>query len=312
MRRLLPLLFLSSCTIATRPALLKFEKESARSKTGWTRVESPAFTLLTDFSPGTAQEAAQDIAGELAAVESAFGNSAPRFETKLVVVVYSNGIDFEERFGRWRRSFTRLDPGASRHFLYLWGRPTRWVHHNMVGASESSGSTLRQVLAHAVLARMISITVLPQWLMYGLGGYVETLAWSEDGRSIELGAINTTLLAQYQRDNSLGFSDVIGPQQEHPLQEEAYLRAYEGYCWAVVHTAINLHPGGLAKYLAALADGGPADPTIMFDGASPEAIDTEVQRFMRSGRFTLRTVPVEAHVVTAKVGPVPENELPLP
>src|SRR2546429_7331525 len=99
--RLLPaLMLLGGCTFATRPMLLKFQREPGGSKTGWTKVVTSSFTLVTDFSPGTAQEAAQDIAGELAGIESAFGNTAPRFETRLAVVVYSNGIDFEDRFGR--------------------------------------------------------------------------------------------------------------------------------------------------------------------------------------------------------------------
>ncbi|MBK7857057.1 MAG: hypothetical protein IPJ65_00275 [Archangiaceae bacterium] len=299
----------SACSFATRPTLLRFEREGAAAPSGWTRVETSSFTLVTDFSPGTAQEAAQDIAAELAAVEAAFGNTAPRFENKVEVVLYQNGIDFEDRFGREMVAASRLLPETNEHAIYLWGRPTRWVHHNMVGQAVSTGSQLRQMLAHIVLARQISSTVLPKWLMYGLGGYVETLAWSDDGKNIELGALNVSSLEKYRRDRSLGFSDVTAPQVEHPLQQEAYLRAFEGYCWALVYTAVNTHPAGLGRYLAALTNTEPADPSLMFDGATPEAIDKEVEQFMLRGSFALRTVAVDTHELTAKVGPLPPNEL---
>jgi hypothetical protein len=310
MARLLVVLALSSgCTFATRPMLLKFERDGTPNQTGWTHVVTSSFTLATDFSAGVSQEAAQDIAGELAAVEAAFGNTAPRFETRLNVVLYQNGIDFEVRFGRELQAATRLDPTSNEHTVFLWGLPTRWVHHNMVGQAESSGSVLRQTLTHVVLARQISMTVLPQWLMHGLGGYVETFAWSDDGKSIELGAVNSTLLGWYRRDRSLGFNDATGPQHGHPGQEEAYLHAFDGYSWALVYTAINQRPQQLGNYIAALANGNPADPTMIFDGASPDAIDQEIEQFILRGHFALRTVAVETHELTAKVGPVSEQEL---
>ena len=310
MRRLIVLaVMLGGCTFATRPMLLNFTRSGPPTKTGWTKVVTNSFTLATDFSPGTAQEAAQDIAGELAGIEAAFGNTQPRFETELDVVVYSNGIDFEDRFGRNIMGVTRPEPRRNRHFVYLWGRPTRWVHHNMVGQSESSGSILRQALAHVVLARQISITVLPKWLMYGMGGYVENFAWSEDGKSIELGAVNTDKLLYYRNDRSIGFTDVTEPQHDHPGQEEAYRYAFEGYCWALVFTAVNTHPQGLGKYLAAVANGEPADPTMIFDGATPEVIDQEVEQFILRGRFSLRTVPVDSHPLAATVSAISDEEL---
>jgi hypothetical protein len=238
-----------------------------------------------------------------------FGNTAPRFDNKLVIVVYQNGIDFERRFGRQYPSHTVLDPKTQEHRVYLWGRATRWVNHNMVGQAESRGSVLRQALTHTVLARQISVTVLPVWLMHGLGGYVEPLAWAEDGSTVELGAQNATLKAQYTRDHLLGFTDVTGPQHFHPFQQEAYLKAFDGYCWALIFTAINLHPKELGEYLAALGAGLPADPTMIFGGLSPEAIDQEVQQFIQRGRYSLRTVKVEPHLLLAKVSPVTEEEL---
>ena len=306
---LLTLVTLTGCTFATRPVLLKFRREGTASPTGWVKVVTSHFTLATDFSASTAQEAAQDIAAELAAMESAFGNTAPRFETKLNIVVYENGIDFENRFGRELAAATRVYPRENEHLVYLWGRPTRWVHHNMVGQAVSTGSQLRWTLANVVLARQISITVLPAWLVHGMGGYLETLAWSEDGRTIELGAVNSTLLDQYRRDRSLGFNDATGPQHDHPGQEEAYLRAFEGYSWALVYTAINTHPKGVGQYLAALASGDSADPTIMFEGASPEGIDQEVEQFILRGHFSLRQVHVETNPLEAVVAPVSEAEL---
>jgi hypothetical protein len=293
-----------------RPTLLRIDPPAqANAAAGrWERYDTPAFTLFTDLSRADADATAQALAAELAAVRAALDLKAPP-NSRFEIVVYASSRDFMDRFGPTVSAASRLDDADRHPILYLWGPPAHWDRNTLEGNFTSRGSVLRQTLAHAVLVQAVSPQPLPRWLMHGLGAYVETLAWSEDGQRVQLGALNTTLSTAYRKNRAVGFADVTGMPQPHPGGEQAYAQGYEGYCWALVFTLQDERPDMLKAYVSALAQGRAAAPDALFDGSKPEEIDAHVQKFLRKWEPRLRQVPVAQEGAVATVGDVTPEEL---
>lgn len=306
-RLLLAALF-CSCTFATRPTLLTFTAETPHAASSWQRIETEAFTLVTDLPTGDAREAAQEIAAELSAVETAFGNAPPRYVHPLEVVVYADGKPFEALYGTGVAAVSRVDAADSRHTLVLWGRPTNFARHNMVGGIIAPGSPLRQALAHAVITRQLASP--PRWFLQGMASYLGTYAWSEEGALLELGARDQSLQTAYLKDRSVSFVDVTGPQHAHPGLEQSWARAYAGYCWALLYTAVSQHPEAVGRFMAALARGEDPEPASVFgDGFTPDDIDKAVHLAVRNGATALRQVPLHPKPMSATAFPVDASEL---
>jgi hypothetical protein len=303
------LLLFCACTLATRPELLRFEIGPGATASGWRKYEAPAFTLVTDLSDGDARDAAQKIASELVAIEAAFGHLPPPYPSRLEVIVYANGLDYEARFDRHSRMNVRLDAEHGRQRVYLWGRPANWAPQHMVGQYAGGAAILRQALARAVLDRQVPQARTPPWLAHGLALYFETLAWSDDGKSVEVGALNAPRLEQYHSHRAIGFDDVIAAPRPHPGQEQAFLSGFQGYSWALMHMLILERPQALEAYLAELKVGAAPDPHQLFGGATGDEIDRRVHQHVLALSFSLRQVPVTVPAGVAKVSAVTAEEL---
>jgi len=304
------LMLLCGCSLAPLPQLLRIDSDPQAAATDWLAIEAPGFTLVTDLRPSLARDAAQELAAELAAIDAAFGDAPPRFDYALDVVVFANGLDFERRFGRDIGAVISRPSGEKRVIVQTWGSPDRWLRHPIEGSAVSPGSTMRFAIAEAVMGRQFPGHV-PRWFQFGMASYVETLEWSDDWKAISLGAVNGPMLQSYRRSRTVGFEEATAPRVPHPGQEQVYGLAYEGYCWALIYTAIHASPRGLNEYMQALAAGKPAEPSAVFDGKSAHDIDEQVEHFIRAAHAALRRVPVTLYGGgVARMRPLTEEELP--
>jgi hypothetical protein len=303
MARPLTLLLLAACATGSRFMPLTFAPGDPI--TGWLKVETPAFTLFTDLPEAQAREAAQEVASELVALRSAFGNPPEKWKAPLRIVVLQRNKDFERYFGRLVAGLTQSD--ASGQTVYLWGPPSTWAPRNLLSASVGGQSVLRHELAHVQLNRIFGKQ--PRWFAEGFAQYLETLRWTERGDGIELGSPNTSAMQGYARWRDTGFDEALAwSEVELHHEHEAVTGGLYCYAWALVFELVNERAPQLGAYMAALAQGNVPNAATMFPGEDSKAIDQRVHQFMNTGVFARTTLPVSQQQVAAVLTPATEDE----
>jgi hypothetical protein len=278
------LLALSGC--ATGSGDLKREAlrfEPSVPETRWKHVRTTHFELWTDLDAGQAERAALLLSQSLAGLTAMFAKAPVAADATVTVIALKDGLQFEERFGRYTWGFAATSPtGAT---LYLYGPPDKWFVRGEL-RYEGVHSVLQHELAHAVLRRYFPVQ--PLWFSEGMAQYLETYRWL-DAETLELGDPNLVAYRSYRAYRSLTLQDMLAWQDLNDRQST--VAGLYGLSWAFIHWARNQQPRRLASFLAQLAQHDVAAFEHAF-GEDTDAMDKAIYAYLKQGSYQQLVIKV--------------------
>lgn len=256
--------------------LLRFDGPGVPG-TGWKRVQTPDYELLTDLEPEQATRAAALLSQSLSGLRAMFGRAPVAAERKLTIIAMRDGLDFEHRFGRrtWGFAVTQADEVT----LCLYGPPDRWFVRTEINY-QGTDSVLIHELAHAVVGRYFRFQT--RWFAEGMAQYLETYQWL-DAQTLRLGDPNLPAYRNYRAIRSLTVQDMLhwSSMDERDLK----ISGLYGLSWAFIHYALNTDRERFGQFLVAAAEQGPALAFTQVYGAGGEDLDQAIFRFMKQGNY---------------------------
>ncbi|MDP1828002.1 MAG: DUF1570 domain-containing protein [Archangium sp.] len=289
---LLGLVLLSGCMTTSgagdlKRELLRFEP-AAVTGTGWKRVQTPDYELLTDLEPELATRAAMLLSQSLSGLRAMFGRAPVAREQKLTIIAMRDGLEFERRFGKrtWGFAYSLPDEVT----LCLYGPPDRWFVRPEI-TYEGTHSVLIHELAHAVLARYFVRQA--KWFSEGMAQYLETFQWL-DAETLRLGDPNLDAYRSYRAIRSLSVDDMLhwSSMNERDLK----VAGLYGLSWAFIHYARNREPKVFGQFLAWVAQHGADEAFRQAFGGRGEALDKAIFMYMKQGSY--QQVVIKVPMVT--------------
>lgn len=272
---------LSGCMTTTgagdlKRELLRFEGASPQAS-GWKRVQTPQYELLSDLEPELVQRAALLLSQSLGGLEAMFGRAPVMAHQKLTIIAMRDGLEFERRFGKqtWGFAFTQSDEVT----LCLYGPPDRWFVRREINY-EGTQSVLLHELAHAVLSRYF--VRQSKWFAEGMAQYLETARWL-DAETLRLGEPNLDAYRSYRAIRSLSVADMVTWTSMN--EGELKVAGLYGLSWAFIHYARNQEPKLFGQFLAQVAQLG-ADPAFERSfGGRGDTLDKAIFKYMKQGQY---------------------------
>jgi tetratricopeptide (TPR) repeat protein len=255
------------------------------SETGWSEVQTGHVTLKTDLAPEEARRAALTVEKTRAALLAAAWPGARLLQPERVeVVVFAKQSDFMRYFGRDLL-------GLFIHYLYpptffLYGPPEKW-ERRMTLAREETSSLLKHELSHHLAAYIYRRQ--PRWFAEGLAQYLETLRFSEDGKTATLGDINLEAVQSYNlaQNTSLGVADALAWSGKLDAKDAMATARLYGLSWLMVHWMSNTHPAEYERFQTLLAKGIDPDKAwkAVFSNLAPSDIDKQLHQYVHDGDY---------------------------
>jgi tetratricopeptide (TPR) repeat protein len=265
--------------------LLAQVSTAGERSTGWSEVQTAHVTLKTDLDPEEARRAALAVENTRAALLAAAWPGAKLLQPDRVeVVVFAKQSDFRRYFGRELL-------GLFIHFRYpptffLYGPPEKW-ERRMTLAREETNSLLKHELTHHLAAYIYRRQ--PRWFAEGLAQYLETLRFSEDGKTATLGDINLEAVQAYNlaRNTSLGVADALAWGGKLDAKDEMANTRLYGLSWLMVHWMSNSHPAEYERFQTLLAKGIDPDKAwkAVFPNLAPSDIDKQLHQYVLDGDY---------------------------
>lgn len=282
------LVLLTGCMTTTgagdlKRELLRFEPASTPA-TGWKRLQTPDYELLTDLEPELAERAALLLTQSLSGLRAMFGRAPVAVERKLTVIAMRDSLDFERRFGR--RTWGFADTRADEVTLCLYGPPDRWFVRAELNY-EGTHSVLIHELAHAVLGRFFRRQT--RWFSEGMAQYLETYQWL-DAETLRLGDPNLAAYRAYRSVRSLSVRDML--RWDSMDERDLKVAGLYGLSWAFIHYARNHDVRLFGQFLAWVADSGPEQAFKLAYGGGGEELDQAIFKYMKQGQYQQVVVKV--------------------
>jgi hypothetical protein len=261
----------------------------------WRRVDTPHFIVRTDLSSSNAREAGVAMEATRDALVSAAWPHYPfKAEPRTDVYVLANGLDFERYFGRHTAGiFFHSSPPM----VFLYGSPDRWELRRSSHAPVNS--VLRHEMTHQLAAEVFPRQ--PRWFAEGLADFLEVAYYSDDGRSIVLGGVNTEAYLSYKSVRRVTLRDALDWDKGVASLGEREAAGLYGTSWFFVHWLYNTHPDQLGAFEDALGRG--TDPRQAFQAVFPkfdaDAVDRELYEYQKHGKFSI----IEQPLVETKLSP---------
>lgn len=304
------LVLLSGCMTTSgagdlKRELLRFEPSTAVPPSGWKRVQTPDYELLTDLEPEQATRAAMLLSQSLAGLRAMFGRAPVAAERKLTIIAMRDGLDFEKRFGKrtWGFAATSSDETT----ICLYGPPDRWFVRPEI-TYEGTHSVLIHELGHAVLARYFPRQTT--WFAEGMAQYLETFQWL-DAETLRLGDPNLEAYRSYRAIRSLSVDDMLHWSSAN--ERDLEVAGLYGLSWAFIHYARNQEPKVFGQFLAWVAQDGADQAFRQAFGGRGDALDKAIFAYMRQGSYrqVVIKVPLVAPdtVVLEKAAPKVEARI---
>ncbi len=268
--------------------LLATAASAAPAQTGWTEVQTPHVTLMTDLNRDEARRAALSVERTRAALLAAAWPGTKLLQPERIeVVVFANRQDFQSYFGD--RVGGVFIHGAYPPVAFLYGPPDKWEQRATLALTETT-SVLKHELMHHLAAFIYRRQ--PRWFSEGMAQFFETMRVSEDGTTATLGDANLQAFHSYLRVRSVNVADALAWSGKLDQQDEATTSGLYGLSWLLVHWLYNTHAADFDRYQTLLAKGIDPDKAwkAVFPNLSPGALDSELNHYAQLGEF--RNVPV--------------------
>jgi hypothetical protein len=271
-----------------RMALLAVFTLGCSSSGAWRRVDTPHFIVRSDLDSKDTREAAVAIeATRDALISAAWPKFAFKNEQMTEVYVLANGLDFERFFGR---KTAGLFVHASPPMVFLYGTADRWELRR--SAHSPSNSILRHEMAHHLASLVYGRQ--PKWFSEGLAQFLEAVYYSEDGRSVVLGGVNTQAYLSYKAVRRVTLGEALTWDKGLVALSDREAAGLYGTSWFFVHWLYNTRPDALGRYEDELGKG--TDLVRAFDIAFPrfdvDTIDRELFEYQRHGKFSEIPLPL--------------------
>jgi hypothetical protein len=261
----------------------------------WRRVDTPHFVLRTDLGSADAREAGVAIEATRDALVSAAWPKFPfKAGPKTEVYILANGVDFERYFGRRTAGiFFHSSPPM----VFLYGSASRWELRR--SSHDPVNSVLRHEMTHQLAAEVFARQ--PKWFAEGLADFLEVAYYSDDGRSIVLGGVNTEAYLSYKRVRRVTLRDALDWERGVASLSDTDAEGLYGTSWFFVHWLYNTHPEQLGRFEDELGRG--TEPRLAFERAfskfDADAVDRELFEYQRHGKFDV----IEQPLVETKLSP---------
>ncbi len=275
---------------------------AAPAATGWTEVQTPHVTLLTDLHPEDARRAALTVERTRAALLAAAWPGAQLLQPEHIeVVVFADRRDFQRYFGD--RLLGVFVQGAYPPVAFLYGPPEKWEQRATLALSETN-SVMKHELTHHLAAYIYRRQ--PRWFAEGMAQFFETMRLSEDGHTAMLGDANLQALSNYDHVRSIGVADALAWSGKLDEKDQATTWGLYGVSWLLVHWLYNTHAADFDRYQTLLVKGIDPDKAwkAVFPELTPAALDGELHHYAQVGEFRNVSVPVPAVPDTARERPM--------
>jgi tetratricopeptide (TPR) repeat protein len=254
----------------------------AGAASGWSRVRTPRFTVV---SPGPAGDA-QRVAGAVDAFWSAFRRLVPGAKTDPLAPTIVLAFDW-----------ARYEPYAPRYD----GRPLR-VAGSFVGTAQANylALTLDQgagawSVAYHELTHLIVTQTLPRppaWFNEGIAEFYSTFTMTPEGDA-QLGDLIPEHIVLLRRERWLSLDELFEVTTASPLYNEGDKRSmFYAEAWALVHYLLSSGPERaqqLFDFLARLAE-GQGTPSAFRSAfrMAPATLQEEVQRYVLQAEWPVQ------------------------
>ena len=297
----------SACsTTPALPPMLRWEAPAAPAPaSGWSRYTTTDFTLVTDLDPADGREAAEAMAKEFVGLRAMMGAAPVKYRTPVRIFVLADGLEFERAFGRLTAGQVATFPGQVQ--VFLWGKPVKWERR--ASRVEGQTSLITHEIAHVILGEYFPFQ--PRWFAEGFAQFLESYAWSADGKQVEFGLANAEAYTVYRKNRAVGAADIFAWKGGSATDAEARNRALYGYSWALVHYLINAVPERFGEVLGILAraDGQAIEDANRAVSTDPGELDRQVHGYMKSGQYSVITVDVPVTQLRAAQAPLEASEV---
>jgi tetratricopeptide (TPR) repeat protein len=259
-------------------------------ESGWRELQTAHINLRTDLGSADARRAALRVERTRAALLAAGWPGAKLLQPERVeVVVFANGLEFEHHFGR--QAVGVFLHGEYPPTAFLYGAPETWEHRETLALEETT-SVLKHELVHHLAAYFFRRQ--PRWFAEGLAQFLETLRFSEDGKTATVGEINLQALKSYNRYRTLTVTDVLGWGGKTDAHDEATVAGLYGLSWLLVHWLYNTHLEDFARYETLLAKGIEPDKAwkVAFPSLVVATIDAELNHYAHHGDYHSFLAPI--------------------
>jgi len=194
-------------------------------------------------------------------------------------------LEFERLFGGKTDGVFLQRP---RPAFYLYGEPDRW--RTLLALREAPTSRVNHEMAHMLAAQVF--THEPRWFAEGLAQFLETVHYSDDGRSVVVGAKNEGAMRMYMRARTVSLRNAFGWTEAPRALSDAEAAGLYGTSWIFVHWLFATRPESFARYQKALASGvAPAAAwNDAFPGFDPDAANLELYHYAKFDRFETKVV----------------------
>lgn len=276
-------------------ALLALAVLAAGPPTGWLRLRSPHFELVTDAG-GKAGRAILEALEQIRDVFREPGGSEKGSPLPVRVYLFASA-----------RQYRQYQPSAPVRGFYQGGPDANYI------VLLASGAETQRIAFHEYVHLVLnhSAVRLPQWFEEGVAEFYSTLELRRGklalGRPVES---HVRLLAASEWLDGATLEAVT--RRSPLLDEAARAGIFYAQAWALVHMLNFSEPyrGRLPEYAALLADGEPARSAFAkaFGKTLPEAL-ADLRAYLARGRFPVAELdwePLEPAAVT--VEPLPESE----
>lgn len=288
---------------------------AGEGSTGWWVVQTAHVTLRTDLSQEDARRAALAVERDRGALLAAGWAGAKLLQPEHIeVVVIRKRMDFDRYFPHSVAGVfivQRYPPTA-----FLWGAPEKWEQHyvlrgggGFLASYEETTSVLKHELTHYLSAYIYRRQ--PRWFSEGLAEYLETLRYSEDGKSATVGEVNFQALWGYNtRRSNLGVADAFawGGKNSKPESDVAGLY---GLSWLLVHWLNNTHPQEFARFQLLLSKGIDPDKAwkAVFPSLSTREVDELLSQYVHGGDYHFFVLPIPPAEELASVRPMTSADM---
>jgi len=271
-------------------SLLAMAAWVAPAPTGWTQVQTPHVTLMTDLRPDDARRAAVTVERTRAALLAAAWPGTQLLQPEHIeVVVFANHQEFQRYFGdRVGGVFVH---GRYPPVVFLYGAPEGWEQRATLALTETN-SVLKHELTHHLAAFIYRRQ--PRWFAEGMAQFFETMRIADDGSTATLGDANLQALASYNRTRSVSVADALAWSGKLDAKDQATTAGLYGVSWLLVHWLYNTHAADFDRYQTLLVKGIDPDKAwkAVFPGLSPAELDGELNHYAHLGEFRNVSVPI--------------------
>jgi Flp pilus assembly protein TadD len=279
--------------------LLAAVASAGESPTGWWEVQTPHVTLRSDLNAEDARRAALTVERDRGALLAAAWAGAKLLQPEHIeVVVFEKRREFDRYFplsvaGLF--TFRQYPPTA-----FLSGPPEKWEEHftlrdgvGFVTNLDETSSVVKHELTHYLAAFIYRRQ--PKWFSEGLAQYLETLRFSEDGKTATLGEINVPAMRYYRSYRGKPSAEaVLGWGGKNGAKGESDMAGLYGVSWLLVHWLNNVHPQEFARFQALLVKGIDPDKAwkAVFPNLSTRELDTSLEQYASNGDYHVFVLPI--------------------